>query len=230
MSVVDVTFGDNFNASVCFDGVHVEGGGVTDYNELENKPSINGVTLEGDTTLETLGAASTEDLQAEAQARVDGDEQLEAAIGALSGRVDTVEETARSASTGLAALSETVENLSEDVAGQDTRLDAAESAISTLQSDVATIGAGLAGLDSDVRTLSETVADVADSIPTKTSHLTNDSGYQTANDVENTLNTRLQPLETQVTQNTSDIETLHANIAALVPLTEQEIIEAMPLD
>lgn len=30
-------------------------GGTTDYNDLENKPSINGVTLEGDLSLEDLG-------------------------------------------------------------------------------------------------------------------------------------------------------------------------------
>ena len=34
------------------------GGGTTDYNALENKPSINGTTLQGDLTLEDIGAAS----------------------------------------------------------------------------------------------------------------------------------------------------------------------------
>lgn len=31
------------------------GGGTTDYNELENKPSINGVELAGNVTIENLG-------------------------------------------------------------------------------------------------------------------------------------------------------------------------------
>jgi hypothetical protein len=31
------------------------GGGTSDYEELENKPSINGVTLEGELTTEDLG-------------------------------------------------------------------------------------------------------------------------------------------------------------------------------
>jgi hypothetical protein len=34
------------------------GGGTTDYNQLTNKPSINGTTLQGDLTLEDIGAAS----------------------------------------------------------------------------------------------------------------------------------------------------------------------------
>jgi len=34
------------------------GGGTKDYNTLENKPSINGTTLQGDLTLEDIGAAS----------------------------------------------------------------------------------------------------------------------------------------------------------------------------
>ena len=32
------------------------GGGTTDYNDLSNKPQLNGVTLEGDTTLDDVGA------------------------------------------------------------------------------------------------------------------------------------------------------------------------------
>lgn len=31
------------------------GGGITDYNDLSNKPQLNGVTLEGDTTLDDVG-------------------------------------------------------------------------------------------------------------------------------------------------------------------------------
>ena len=40
--------------------IHDEGGtgGTNDYNKLINKPSINGTTLQGDLTLEDIGAAS----------------------------------------------------------------------------------------------------------------------------------------------------------------------------
>lgn len=34
------------------------GTGTKDYNALDNKPSINGTTLQGDLTLEDIGAAS----------------------------------------------------------------------------------------------------------------------------------------------------------------------------
>lgn len=40
------------------------GGGTTDYDELENKPSINGVTLEGDSSASDLSLASASDLAA----------------------------------------------------------------------------------------------------------------------------------------------------------------------
>ena len=40
----------------------VGGGGTTDYNQLENKPSINGNTLVGDSTSQDLGLAEWEDV------------------------------------------------------------------------------------------------------------------------------------------------------------------------
>ena len=44
--------------------VEPAGGGTFNYNELENKPSIEGVTLVGDVSLEDIGAADAEDVQA----------------------------------------------------------------------------------------------------------------------------------------------------------------------
>lgn len=38
-------------------------GGTTDYDDLENKPAINNVTLSGNKTLSELGAASATDLE-----------------------------------------------------------------------------------------------------------------------------------------------------------------------
>jgi hypothetical protein len=38
------------------------GGGTTDYNDLSNKPQINGVTLSGNKTLSALGAATPSDI------------------------------------------------------------------------------------------------------------------------------------------------------------------------
>jgi hypothetical protein len=39
------------------------GGGTSDYDDLENKPSINNVILSGNKTLSELGAASATDLE-----------------------------------------------------------------------------------------------------------------------------------------------------------------------
>lgn len=38
------------------------GGGTTDYNDLENKPKINGIELSGEISLETLGVYSKEEI------------------------------------------------------------------------------------------------------------------------------------------------------------------------
>lgn len=48
------------------------GGGTTDYNELENKPSLNGVTMEGDKTAEDYGLATKEELPKQATDTVAG--------------------------------------------------------------------------------------------------------------------------------------------------------------
>lgn len=46
------------------DFVRGGGGGTTDYDELENKPSINGVTLEGNSSASDLSLASASDVAA----------------------------------------------------------------------------------------------------------------------------------------------------------------------
>ena len=57
---------------------------ITSYNDLTNKPSINGVELEGDVNLEELGISNLieESVASEATARADADEALQDAIDA----------------------------------------------------------------------------------------------------------------------------------------------------
>lgn len=57
---------------------------ITSYNDLTNKPSINGVELEGDVNLEELGISGLieESVASEATARADADEALQDAIDA----------------------------------------------------------------------------------------------------------------------------------------------------
>ncbi len=35
--------------------IHVSGGGISDYKELTGKPQINGITLQGNKSLEDIG-------------------------------------------------------------------------------------------------------------------------------------------------------------------------------
>lgn len=57
----EVTITDK-NGDHTFDVMDGGGAGGMDYDNLENKPQIEGVTLTGDTSLASLGAASTEDI------------------------------------------------------------------------------------------------------------------------------------------------------------------------
>lgn len=80
-------------------------GGTSDYNELTNKPSINGSQLRGDKTLEQLGIASADDMRqmnqelegqiaAEQADRKQADDDLEAGIKANADAIQD-EATAR---------------------------------------------------------------------------------------------------------------------------------------
>jgi hypothetical protein len=67
---------------------------VTDYQILFNKPSINGVSLSGNVSLQQLGVASSQNLTAEATARQSADQTLQ-------GNIDAEEEARQSADQTL---------------------------------------------------------------------------------------------------------------------------------
>lgn len=69
------------------------GGGTEDYTDLENKPSIAGVTLSGDKTLEDLGIAADDDLD-------DVAEDVSRALNAIQG-VEQEEKILRSELLGV---------------------------------------------------------------------------------------------------------------------------------
>ena len=104
--------------------------GATDYNQLTNRPSINGTTLSGNKTSSQLGLYGTNNAPPYPVTSVNG--QTGNVVISTGGNVDSV-----NGKTGVVVLNAT-----------------------------------------DVGALPNTTA-----IPTKTSELTNDSGYITANDV-----------------------------------------------
>ncbi len=79
------------------------GGGTGDYNDLTNKPKINGTTLQGNKTLSSLGIASSEDLMA-LDERVT---QAESDIETLETEITTASETATAASQTATQASQT---------------------------------------------------------------------------------------------------------------------------
>lgn len=152
-------------------------GGTRNYNDLENKPSIEGVELVGDKTLEELNInrylrnypSETRVVQI-----------VNTAIGQIAIPVNTSD----------------LVNDSDFQTGDDV-IDAIAGAISGL--DIPTRTSDLIN-DSNYQT-SDDVDGAIDKaledllIPTKTSDLTNDSGFQTANDVDTAIGTAISGLD-----------------------------------
>lgn len=120
-------------------------GGTSDYNELTNKPSINGTQLRGDKTLDQLGIASADDMRqmdqelegqiaAEQADRKKADDDLEAGIKANADAIQD-ETNAREQADADQALTLTahtqeltqhagdIENLQTDVEEINKRID-----------------------------------------------------------------------------------------------------------
>jgi hypothetical protein len=159
------------------------GGGITDYLELQNKPSINKVVLEGNKTAEELGLQAKGDY-------VTGNALAEA----LSGYVQAV------AGKGLSTNDLTTELLNKLNALSNYDDTSLRQLCLSLQQQLNTLLSGDASsaiesfneiitflanvedsetLEGIIAGLNKRISDVLSAIPTKTSQLANDSGYLT---------------------------------------------------
>ncbi len=103
------------------------GGGTTDYNALDNKPSINNVTLEGDKTLEDLGIASKESVESIVVPKVDASLST-TSVNTIQNKVVTAE----------------INKINEKDTSQDSRITSQDSQIAQIQTQVN----GLSGINS----------------------------------------------------------------------------------
>ena len=71
-----------------------QGGGTEDYDELENRPQIGGVTLTGNKTLHDLGAASEADVEAKYTKPETGIPASDMAAGVIPDPEDLIDDTA----------------------------------------------------------------------------------------------------------------------------------------
>ena len=71
-----------------------QGGGVSDYNELDNRPQIGGVTLTGNKTLHDLGAATEEAVGAKYTKPSGGIPASDIASGVIPVLTDLIDDTA----------------------------------------------------------------------------------------------------------------------------------------
>ena len=76
-----------------------QGGGTEDYDELENRPQIGGVTLTGNKTLHDLGAASEADVEAKYTKPETGIPASDLAAGVIPDPEDLIDDTAGSGDT-----------------------------------------------------------------------------------------------------------------------------------
>lgn len=132
--------------------------GATDYNQLTNRPSINGTTLSGNQTSSQLGLYGTNNTPPYPVTSVNG--QTGDVVISTGGNVDSV-----NGKTGIVVLN------ADDV-GALSNTTVIPDKTSQLTNDSGFI-------------TNSSLTDYAKKteIPTKTSELTNDSGYITANDV-----------------------------------------------
>nr|DAH89696.1 MAG TPA: hypothetical protein [Caudoviricetes sp.] len=91
---IDLTMGINLEVVNLGKNVNTGGSGTSDYNDLEHKPSINDVVLEGNKTLEDLGIMSSD----KAYTKEEVNQALETKpdktlVDSLSQKVDSLEES-----------------------------------------------------------------------------------------------------------------------------------------
>lgn len=164
-------------------GANAGSGGTTDYSELQNKPSINKVVLEGNKTAEELGLQAkgdyvTDNALAEALANYvkavagkglstnDLTNELLNKLNALSNYDDT---SLRQLCLSLQQQLNTL--LSGNVSSAIESFNEIIAFLADVE-DTETLAGIIAGLN-------KRISDVLSAIPTKTSQLTNDSGYLT---------------------------------------------------
>ncbi|MCD8093959.1 MAG: hypothetical protein LUF01_14490 [Bacteroides sp.] len=159
------------------------GGGTTDYSELQNKPSINKVVLEGNKTSEELGLQPQGDY-------ITGNALAEALSGyvqAVAGKGLSTNDLTNELLNKLNALSNY-----DDTSLRQLCLSLQQQLNTLLSGNVSSaiesfneIIAFLANVEDSetlegiIAGLNKRISDVLSAIPTKTSQLTNDSGYLT---------------------------------------------------
>ena len=188
----------------------------TDYNNLENKPKIENVTLEGELTAENLGLAKITDIPTKTS-DLHNDSGF---ITAADVPTKTSELTNDSGYITAADVPTKVSQLDNDLNYATT------SQIPTKTSDLTNdsgfiTSAALPTKTSDLTNDSGFITSAA--LPTKTSELTNDSGFITSTDVANnfvilewysqlSFNSSLKDLSTTIqTRLTALLNTLAAN-------------------
>lgn len=185
--------------------IHSVGGGTTDYNSLENKPSINGVELFGNKTTSDLGI-NAESVGADAAgsastALSDAKEYTNAKIDDLVNGAPSTLDTLKEISEALEESGEAVEAINQAIGNKlDKTGDSKDNTVTFTQASERSnitsnekhymIFGKIAKWFSDLKTVafSGSYNDLSNkpTIPTKVSELENDSGYATDEELKKT--------------------------------------------
>ena len=132
----------NMQTAATIDTIEIGGGGsgTTDYNDLDNKPKINNVTLSGNKTSSDLGL----------QDAISAEDPISASY--VSGLATVATTGAYSDLTGLPTLGTAAAAAATDfaTAAQGSKADAADSAISTAATGFASLDARLDSMDTTI--------------------------------------------------------------------------------
>ena len=147
------------------------GGGTSDYDQLSNRPSINGKVLSGTIKLADIGAAAASDITAEKAAREQAVQDLQTTVNNKldSTSMDnyyTKTEADSNLTNALSGKADKADYYTKDIV--DKKLD--EKVIPTAVSELTN--------DSNYQTGTNVLQTIAEKVPTNLSGFTNDSNYQ----------------------------------------------------
>lgn len=120
---------------------YVGQGGTSDYNDLENKPTYEGITIEGDLTASGLGIATVTAL-----------ESVSSDVDTLSTDVDTLETTVSGHTTSIATNTQNIQNNADNIATNTQAIQTNATNISANTTAIATNANAISGLQTALTT------------------------------------------------------------------------------
>ena len=185
-------------------------GQFVDYNELQNRPKINGVTLQGNKSLAELGIAASEDLVTEFQRATGAEQALAEAISAEATRAREAESDLSDAiATENQRATGAESNLNDAIEAEETRAKAKETELGT---DIATESERAQGAESNLSAAIDAEETRAEAKESELGTAIN-TETQRAQDAEGNLSTAISTETDRATAKEGELATAISNEA-----------------